>query len=300
MKKQKIFLVVGGSSVSGQAILAGLRGADTRLISTTSTAEAVSGADHTIHGIDLAAPDAADKILAGVRAADAGDPGTLAGIVYVPARGMVGMPASAATREMVSESIEYSVRPMLRLMRDLRPALTVCLSGFITMEPMLDIYGAMTFTKLIMEDLAVRHPDRFKAIRLGMFPSKSVRGIAILVQKGAMRKTYPELVDVERRWRDSGEKKFADWLWGRNYEFEEKVHRHAAPFDKPFRPTTADDIRLAAIRIFSGEKDPILNVLGDWVWTDTKMPALPAVIQKRAELLQTDLDLYFAVSGAQQ
>ena len=290
--QRKQYLIVGGSSVSGQAIIQGLREEDANgfLISTTSGDGSVAGADATIQGIDLSDASAARRMIAGTREHQSA--GTLDTIVYVPARGMVGIPASAATRAMVDESIDYSIRPMLELMRALKPRLTVCLSGFITMESMLDIYGAMTYTKLIMEDLATRHADRFKVIRLGMFPSKSVRGIAILVQKGAQRKTYPELGRMAELWRASGEKKFQDWMWNRNWEFEESVYREAAASDKAFRPTTADDIQLAARRVLS-EPAPILNVLGDWVWTDDRMPAIPGVVQERGDFLKTDLDAYF-------
>lgn len=294
MQAEKTYFVVGGSSVSGQAILAGLAGPGVRLISTTSGTTDVKGADGTIHGIDLSDADAADKMIAGLNDELGADGASaLAALIYVPARGEVGMPAAAATREMIEASLDYSVRPMLKMMQALRPQLTVCISGFITMDPMLSIYGAMTYTKLIMEDLAVRHPDRFKVLRLGMFPSKSVRGIALLVQKNAMRKAYPELEDLLYRWRDSGVKKFPDWMWQRNWEFEERVYRDAASFDKPFRPTTADDIRLAIGRLVRDEKKPILNVLGDWVWSEDRMPAIPEIIRKNENLLENDLDQYF-------
>ena len=285
------YLVVGGSSVSGQSIIKGIGELDSqgRIWSTTSSDDRqVEGAHDTIGGIDLADADAVDKILEAIRAAG---PGDFAAVVYIPARGQVGMPTSRATREMVSESVDYSIRPMLRLAQALKPKTTICLSGFITMEPMLECYGAMAYTKLIMEDMVVRYPEQLKTIRLGMFPSNSVRGIAILTQKNLMRNVYPENQGMADEWRASG-KKFSDFFYGKNWHYEETIYRDAADFKKPFRATTADDIRLAVKQALNGEKAPIINVLGDWVWTEDKMPPLPQVVQDQPEFMKTDLDQY--------
>ena len=282
------YLVVGGSAVAGQMILRAIREHDpaARTTATTSSTDRpVTGADRTFFEIDLADPAAVDRILS----AWTGDPPGW--IAYVPARGEVGMPTSRATRAMVRESVDYCIRPMLRLTQALRPQMTVCLSGFITMAPMLECYGAMAYSKLIMEDLVVRHPHRLKAIRLGMFPSNSVRGIAILTQRNLMRKTVPELAPMAEEWRSSG-RRFSDFFYEKNWHFEETVYRGAAASDKPFRPTTAEDICSGMRRVLAGEPAPILNVLGDWVWTDDRMPALPAVVEAHADFLKWGLDEY--------
>lgn len=287
-------LVIGGSAVSGQMIIKAIRErhAGAHITSTSSgSGRAVAGANHTIESVDLASPDAVDRIV------KAPAPLRPELIVYVPARGEVGMPTARATREMVRESVDYSIRPMLELTARLKPKLTVCLSGFITMAPMLECYGAMAYSKLIMEDLVVRHPDRLKAIRLGMFPSNSVRGIAILTQKNLMRTKYPELASMATEWRASGQK-FADFFYGKNWHYEEMIYRDAADFQAGFRATTADDIRLAMLRILDGEKAPILNVLGDWVWTDSAMPELPAIIKAHPDFLKWDLDHYLTQASS--
>ncbi len=283
------YLVVGGSAVSGQMIQKAIREhqPDAVITSTTSGVDrAVPGADRTIFNVSLEDPSAVDRILDGWKG---GAPELVA---YVPARGAVGMPTSRATREMVGESVDYCIRPMLRLTQKLRPRKTICLSGFITMEPMLQCYGAMAYSKLILEDLVVRHPGRLQSIRLGMFMSKSVRGIAILTQKNLMREVYPELAPMAAEWRASG-KKFSDFFYDKNWVYEETSYKNAAPFTKPFRPTTEDDIRLAMLRILGGEKEPILNVLGDWVWTDRTMPKLPEIVKAHPDLLKWDLEQYF-------
>lgn len=284
------YLVVGGSAVSGQMIQKAIREHEPKAVITATTSgidRPVPGADRTIFNVSLDSPQAAETI---VKEWKGGSPEVIA---YVPARGAVGMPTSRATREMVGESIDYCIRPMLRLTQKLRSRKTVCLSGFITMEPMLQCYGAMAYSKLIMEDLVVRHPDRLQTIRLGMFMSKSVRGIAILTQKNLMREVYPELASMAAEWRASG-KKFSDFFYDKNWHFEETKYKNAAPFTKPFRPTTEDDIRLAMLRILRGEKEPILNVLGDWVWTDRTMPPLPEIVKAHPEFMQWDLEKYFA------
>ncbi len=284
------YLVVGGSAVSGQMILRALREHDPSgtLVSTSSAADRqVALADRTVPGIALEDPTAVDRILAAWQ----GPPPSV--IAYVPARGEVGMPTARATREMVRESTDYCIRPMLRLTQAFRPQLTVCLSGFITMPPMLECYGAMAYSKLVLEGLVVRHPDRLKAIRLGMFPSNSVRGIAILTQKNMQRGRFPELAAMHTEWRATG-KKFSDFFYGKNWHFEETVYRSAAAFEKPFRPTTPDDIRLAMHRVLAGERGPIFNVLGDWVWTEATMPELPEVVRAHPDFLEWDLDRYLA------
>ena len=283
-------LIVGGSAVSGQMILAAVREkhAKAHIAATTSSPDrAVTGADLTIPGIDLAQPDAVDKILGALRGVR---PEIIA---YIPARGEVGLPTARATREMVRQSIDYCIRPMLRLTQALRPKMTICLSGFITMEPMLECYGAMAYSKLVMEDLVVRHPGQLKAIRLGMFPSNSVRGIMILTQRNLMRTKYPELAQMAAAWRSSG-RKFSDFFDENNWHYEETVYRSTGSWEKPFRPTEADDIRLAMRRILDGEPAPILNVLGDWVWTESAMPKLPEVVRAHPDFLEWDLDQYLS------
>ena len=280
------YLIVGGSSVSGQAVIKSINklGPDHKVISTSSSPERqVEGAQHTIGNIDLADRDAVDKIIAGINGEN------IDYMVYVPARGAVGMPSSYATAEQIDESLDYSFRPILRLTKALNPKMSVCFSGFVTTAPLMQIYGAMTFSKVAMEECVIRNSDKLKCIRIGMFPSKSVRGIALLVQKNIQRGDYSELDVLRDEWKASGVKKFTDFFYQKNYVFEESTFKGKAPGE--FRPTTPEDIGDTVVRALSGEeKAPIINLLGAWVWPEEKLSEHPELIKKMHNLIPTDLD----------
>lgn len=283
-------LIVGASAVSGQAAIAAARSLNepVEVLATSSSSRDLKTADRTIHGIDLTQAQAVERIVEGVGKSKVDV------VIYIPARGQVGMPARLSTAELVQESLEYSVIPYLKLHRALSPRRTISLSGFITMDPMLLIYGAMTFTKIAMEDLAVRHPRELQVIRLGMFLSNSVRGIALLVQRNMQRKVYPDLSALYEEWKQVGGR-FQDFFWQKNYGFEERCYKQ---FGKGvgFRPTTEQDLEKGFARALRTEPEPIINVLGPWQWTQNTMPPLPAVIEENISLIPKDLDRHLSGS----
>ncbi len=284
----KTYVIVSGSSYSGQCSIQAIREieAKARIISTTSGERETKGADHTVPGIDLDDAAAPEKLRDGVKAV-AGDAAVEA-LIYIPARGEVGLPARLATREQVEAAADYCVRPMLRMMDLLDPQLTLWFSGFITMQPLLVVYGAMSFIKIATERLTIARKDKLKAVRFGMFPSNSVRGIALLVQRNAMRGKYPEMVRMYEEWKASDQKSFLDYFYQKNYRFEEDSYRHVA--DSPFRPTEPADIVNGVKFALAGTSAPIVNVLGGWLWTDEDMPELPSVFEERGELLDITLE----------
>lgn len=279
--------MIGGSSVSGQSCIAAARELESKqtIISTTSGDKEVKGADYTIHGIKLDEPGAAKKILQHEQSHD------IDYIVYIPARGQVGLRAVDATREMVDESINYCLRPALELSNKLKPKKTIMVSGFITMPPLLLVYGAMTYTKLTMEDLAVRYPKKLQMIRIGMFMSSSVRAIAVLVQRKMMKEKKEEFQDLYAEWKESGAKKFTEFFWQLNYKNEEEAYSSHSE-GKPFRPTTDEDIKNGFKKALEGAPEPILNVLGPWSWADTKMVEIPGEVAVMKNLFPDDLHTY--------
>lgn len=282
----KQVLVVGGSAVSGQCAIRAIRkfAPGCEIISTSSRESQVKGADKTIPKIDLDQPEAVDTIIDFCR----GDKPDY--IIYIPGKGWVGMPTANSTPEMVQWSLDYSVIPYLKLHQALQPGKTIALSGFITMEPMQEVYGAMAFTKIAMEDLAVRYPEKLQILRLGLFFSGSVRGIAIVVQRNMKKGTFPAINRLREEWKKEGGR-FQDFFWNLNYRFEEKNYRqHSGGL--PFRPTTEQDIENGFLKIFEGEQAPIVNVLGDWDWTENTMPELPPVIAENMDLIPADLDKF--------
>lgn len=257
--------------------------AGAEIIATTSRMEDVAGALHTIHGIDLEDPHAADRILGQI------SPGSPVDyVLYVPARGEVGISIEEARKEMVEPSLQYSVRPYLRLHNSLKPRRTIALSGFITMPPLMQIYGAMTFTKVAMEQLAISYPRDLQIIRIGMFHSNSVRGIMILAHRRFLRDPsfQPEW---RAEWKASG-KKFPDFFYAKNYACEEETYRSFSG-GLPFRPTEPADIAKGAALALRGEVNPVINVLGPWIWTENRMPELPAAIRERLDFIPDDLTI---------
>lgn len=268
--------IVGAAAVSGGAAIKAAKELGAEVITTTSRSENVPGADHTIYGIDLENPGAVDKMLADKRLTN------IDYLIYIPARGSVGMDISESKAEMVPPSLEYSVIPYLKLSKALNPKRTIALSGFMALPALMKIYGAMTFTKIAMEELAVRHPDKLQIIRIGMFFSNSVRGIALLAQRRFTREKDFQ-PDWRAEWKASG-MKFSDFFYDKNYRSEEETYR-AHSGGVPFRPTVPDDITNGFRMALKGEKAPIINVLGPWLWTEDKMPALPAEITSRMHLI---------------
>lgn len=277
-------LIVGAGSVSGRAAMQAAEEAGAEIITTTSRTENLPGSAHTIHGIDLANSDAAEKILADANLRSK----PIDYVFYIPARGEVGIALEEAKPEMVEPSLAYSVRPYLKLHSVLKPRRTVALSGFITMPPLMKIYGAMTFTKIAMEQLAVANPAALQVIRIGMFHSNSVRGIMILAQRRFMRDPSYQ-PDWRAEWKASG-KRFPDFFYAKNYTCEEETYKSHGN-GLPFRPTEPADIAAGFRLALGGESSPIINVLGPWIWTEDSMPALPQAIQERLHFIPEDLRL---------
>lgn len=289
--------IVGAGAVSGGAAIAAAKQLGAEVIATTSRHkdaipggddqaasmphgrhEGVKGADHTIYGIDLEHGDAVDKMLADTKLTGA----PIDYVIYIPARGAVGMDVAESTPDLIMPSLEYSVIPYLKLSKALKPKRTIALSGFMALPTLTKIYGAMTFTKIAMEELAIRNPDKLQIIRIGMFLSNSVRGIAILAQRRFTREPgfQPEW---RAEWKASG-KKFSQFFYDMNYEQEEQMYK-AHSNGKAFRPTLPEDITNGFLMALKGEQAPIINVLGPWLWTENTMPELPEHITSRKHLI---------------
>jgi len=146
----------------------------------------------------------------------------------------------------------------------------------------------MTFTKIAMEQLAVSNPLDLQIIRIGMFHSNSVRGIMILAHRRILRD--PDFQPEWRsEWKASG-KKFPDFFYEKNYRCEEETYKSHAN-GVPFRPTEPEDIERAFELALGGEKAPIINLLGAWIWTEDTMPTLPESIRSRLDFIPKDLRL---------
>ena len=277
------YLVVGGKAVLGQQAIQAIRqeDKDAFIISTSSGGEDVPGADQTIGNVDLAQKDSVSRIT------QIKEP--LRAIVYVPARGPVGKPVQYANAEEYQESLEFSVIPMLQLMGAMKPEIGLWFSGFMWLEPLMMLYGPMIYTKITMEEITLRHPDRFKCVRYGMFVSNSARGISILSQKAIQSGRYPEQEKYRKAWKESGQK-FRDFFASVNGGEEERLLAPLAGSDRPYRPLETEDLQIGVRKALFSETKPILNVVGDWYWEDDSMPEWPQPVQEHMNLVRKDLD----------
>lgn len=281
------FLVIGASSVAGRNAVKAIRkfNADAKIIGTTSGDAALDMVDETITGIDLSNKYAAGKI-----AYEAVKHAPIYGLVYTPAFGRVGIPMDRATKEDVSDSLDFSFRPMLSLIQKLNPEINVAFSGFYWLDSLLRAYGAMAMTKIAMEETAIANPNKLKIVRSGLFSSKSLRGILLLIQRTLTKDLYEELRPIRDSWKESG-KKFPAYFYDFAYGCE--VDMYEQQFDTPHRATSENDIVDAVLHVLQGEEAPIYNVMGDWRWSEDKLPELPPVLVKCKQLIPEGLNSYF-------
>ncbi len=280
------YLIVGGNAVLGQQSILAIRKEDPEayIISTTSSEGIVQGADETIANVNLSDSNSIDTVIQKTTR-------PLRAIVYVPARGPVGKPVQYANREEYQESVNFSVIPMLRLTGALSPEIALWFSGFMWLEPLMMLYGPMIYTKITMEQITLKHPDRFKCVRYGMFVSNSARGISILSQKAISSGKYPEQEEYKKGWKASG-KKFKDYFASVNAAEEESVLAPLAKSSVPYRSLETEDLQIGVKKALFSDTGPILNVVGDWYWEDDELPEWPPEIKAKMDLIDSDLDRY--------
>ncbi len=261
-------LIVGGSSVAGQASLAAVRRVHPawKIAATSSKAADVPGADITIPGIDLFEPGARAKIpdQKGIRL-----------LVFTPAFGPIGYPVAGATPEDVAKAVLFSVAPMEELAARMLPEKVIGFSAFYWLRHTLAAYGSMAYAKIAQEKLAVDRSE-FHMVRAGTFESKATRGIGLLLQRALRDTPHAEIRALGDAWRESG-KKFGEFFM--DFAFESERMQLGSLFESPHRPTNAQDLENAVVRILSGEGAPIVNVIGDWQWVDAALPRLPAAFK---------------------
>jgi hypothetical protein len=264
-------LVIGGSSVAGQATIQAIRQFDGKalIVSTTSRDEAVAGADETIIGIS-STDEGMHKLLAKQIAPH----GNMDFMFYMPAYGKVGFPVMQSTREDAEVGMDFSFRPIVRVMESIEVGTAVGYTGFYWLPSLVMTYGALAFAKIAMEELALKMPDKFKVIRAGMFMSKSIRGISILLQR-VMQKDlvdHPDFHAYKKNWKASGQK-FMEFF--ADYAYDKEKAEFGSKFSTPFRATEPEDIMPSVARVLRKEQGPFFNVIGDWQWVEDKMPELP-------------------------
>ena len=261
------YLIVGGNSVAGKTAATAARAVDpeARIVATTSGSGTVAGADQTIGGVDLNDPATLDRVT------DALQGQSLRALFFTPAFGAIGYPVAATPAEDIQGSLAFSFDPMVALTDALKPELSVGYTAFYWLPHTLAAYGSMAYVKIAQEKKALAEPDRYRMIRAGTFASKATRGIGLLLQRQLRSTKHEELLAMGRLWKESG-KKFGDFFF--DYAFQSERGMCGDRFDAPHRATEDADLTRAARMILEGESAPIINVIGEWTWTEAALPEL--------------------------
>ncbi|PJZ24504.1 hypothetical protein CH352_13850 [Leptospira hartskeerlii] len=277
---ESIALIIGGSGAAGQSAIEGLRehskksGVKWNIISTTSADSQINGADKTIHHIQLEEPDiAVQKVLKEIQNLK------IELFIYTPARGNLGYPVSETPDADIINTAKFCLDPMVELETKLKPRLTIGYSAFYYLPHLLTSYGALAFIKKKMEEWALEKPDSRKMIRAGSFISTSARGIGILLQKIGRTSPYPELQNLMKEHKESG-KKFSEFFWDYVRSSEKRIFEKQFP-NIPYRATEQNDLKIGLLKILDGEKAPIVSLIGDWIWTEDKLPDMPEYLKVR-------------------
>lgn len=274
--KQKHYLVVGASSVAGQKAIHAILNRDPRAEITVTTSKKApdSGEDkHTIYGIDLSQKDS----IRGIKPQLEKQVDTL---VFCPAFGMVGYPPELAPREDVESCFDFSVRPVLTLIDEINPQMTIGFSSYYWLHSLEIAYGSMAFAKFALEKLAVENPNYVRVVRAGLFPSKSLRGICLLIQRAVQKESFPGASGLKADWQASG-LKFADFFtqFAQGYEKRELSNYLTGPY----RGTESEDLVLGIERALSPDAKAIINVVGDSIWEESELVKVPDFMIRNKE-----------------
>lgn len=283
--KPKHYLVVGASSVAGQKALEAIRlkDANARITITTSKdntggstpsnsaqgdadqTRLSSAVETTVYGINLAKPET----IRDIKAQLAHPVDTL---VFCPAFGMVGYPAELAPMNDVEACFDFSVRPLLALIDELNPQLTLGFSSYYWLKSLEIAYGSMAFAKYALEKLAVENPNHIRIVRAGLFPSKSLRAICLLIQRGVQKENFPGATALKADWKASG-LGFADYFtqFAQGYE-KADLARHLTA---PYRGTEDKDLVRAVGAALESNAKAIINIVGDSLWHEDALDNVP-------------------------
>ncbi|PJZ69036.1 hypothetical protein CH373_03995 [Leptospira perolatii] len=277
-----IALIIGGSGMAGQSAIQAFQedrsksGRAWKIIATTSGESEVSGSDRTLKGIALEDPkEAVQKVLKELQT----ESSKVDTLIYTPARSNLGYPVSETPEKDIVSGLKFCLDPMVELEQKLQPRLTIGYSAYYYLPHLLMFYGSMGFIKKKMEEWALEKPDSRKIIRAGTFFSQSVRGITLILQRLAKSTPHTDLKNLVEEQKNSG-KKFPEFFLDYVKQKEQESFGSKFP-SQPYRITEPEDLKNALLRILNGEKEPIVSLVGAWVWTESKLPEMPAFLKSR-------------------
>jgi hypothetical protein len=265
------YLVVGASSVAGQAAMRAIRkhAPEASIIATTSqNGRTIPDANRTIDGIDFMNNLAAETLLERL------DDARIGTVFFTPSFGPVGYPAEETGSDDVNFALNFSVVPLVGLGRGLPQARIVSFSSFYWLPHISVAYGGMSAAKRVLEALAIEYPAQFGIIRSGVFFSKSLRGIMLSVRRTLRNTVSPRLLALQKDWKSQGIS-FDEYFLNFAHATERETFRPRFP-DHAHRETDSTDLEAACLRFLGGEPGPVLNVIGSWVWEEDALPELTA------------------------
>lgn len=279
---ESIALIIGGSGAAGHSAIEAIReyssktGQTWKIYSTTSGESQVQGSDKTIPLIKLEEPEEA---VSNIQKFLNKENAKIDLLIYTPARGNLGYPVSETPDEDIIATAKFCLDPMLDLEKKLNPKITLGYSAYYYLPHLLTFYGSLAFIKKKMEEWALQKPDSRKIIRAGTFFSQSVRGITIILQRLAKSSPHPDLQKLMEEQKASG-KKFGDFFIDYIQQKENESFGKNFP-SIPYRITEPNDLKIALLKILEGEKAPIVSLVGDWLWTEDKLPSMPEYLKVR-------------------
>lgn len=267
MKENKKYLIVGSASVAGSSAIAAVRKADAHahIIGTTSRTEAMPEVDETITGIDLSKPKAALQIQDQLKS-------KVDTLIFCPAFGNVGTPIRDASLRDVEECFQFSVNPFIELAQDLDTSSNIGFSSFYWLDSLKAAYGSMAFAKYAIEKIAVENPERFRIVRAGLFPSKSIRGICIMIQRAIRKDAFEGAAELRQGWKESG-LGFPEYFTHYAQSCEKRQLAHY--LQNEYSATTSNDMISAIELALSPETAPIINIVGGSRWLQHDLPDVP-------------------------
>ncbi len=273
--EKKHYLIVGASSVAGQKTIEAIRNKDASALITVTSSKIEGEIEGltTIHGVDLIKPDSLSKIKSNLIA-------PINFMIFCPAFGMVGYPPEIAPITDVEACFDFSVRPVLKLIHELKPQLTIAFSSYYWLKSLELAYGSMAFAKYALEKLAVENPNQLRIVRAGLFPSKSLRGICLLIQRGVQRENFPGSAELKAEWKDLG-LSFSDFFvhFAQKHE-KENLKRHLT---QTYRGTEAKDLVPSIETALSPDAKAIINVVGDSLWQEETLLNVPDFMMRNKE-----------------
>lgn len=275
----KHYLVIGASSVAGQKAIEAIRRKDPGAKLTITTSKSQIDNDfatgyNVITGIDLAKPEASQQISSALTE-------SVDVLIFCPAFGMVGYPAEFAPLADVEACIAFSVKPLLSLIEQIKPTLTLAFSSFYWLRSLEIAYGSMAFAKYALERLSCSYPQAVHIVRAGLFPSKSLRGICLLIQRAVQKEAFPGAAELKAGWKASG-LGFSDYFT----QFAQGHERLGlAQYCAQYRPTEEADLVRAIAIALETDAPPIVNVVGDTLWQESNPYPTPEFMQRNAAAL---------------